>query len=126
MNGTRNSKIFSSPPPPGTLGTGQRSNMIKSQLIITESISNIFKPNFVCLLTNERYKTYQTGFPFGPLGHAQGFGTLGAWGEKLNFLNMIMWIIKLKGMNSSPGYTEKFYPTIKLVILGWGQRVNYH
>ena len=39
---------------------------------------------------------------------------------------MAMWHIKLKGMNSSPGYTEKFYSTIKLVTLGWGQRVNYH
>ena len=26
------------------------------------SISKIFIPNFVCVLTNERYKTYQTGF----------------------------------------------------------------
>ena len=46
--------------------------------------------------------------------------------QKFNFLNMVMWHIKLKGMNSSPGYTENFYPTIKLVTLGWGQRVNYH
>ena len=29
-----------------------------------------FKPNFVCLLTNERYKTYQMRFSFGNLGHA--------------------------------------------------------
>ena len=46
--------------------------------------------------------------------------------QKFNFLNMVMWHIKSKGMNSSPGYTEKFYPTIKQVTLGWGQRVNYH
>ena len=26
------------------------------------SISKIFIPDFVCVLTNERYKTYQTGF----------------------------------------------------------------
>ena len=26
------------------------------------SISKIFIPNCVCVLTNERYKTYQTGF----------------------------------------------------------------
>ena len=26
------------------------------------SISKIFIPNFVCVLTNERYKTYQTDF----------------------------------------------------------------
>ena len=42
-------------------------------------------------------------------------------GQKFNFLNMVMWHIKLKGMNGSPGYTEKFYPTIKLVTLGWGK-----
>ena len=37
----------------------------------------------MCLLTNERYKTYQTGFSFGRLGHAPGVGlggTVGRWG----------------------------------------------
>ena len=34
-----------------------------------------FMPNFVCVLTNERYKTYQTGFLFCRLG-----GTLVCWG----------------------------------------------
>ena len=48
-------------------------------------------------------------------------GVLG--GQKFNFLNMVMWHIKLKGMSSRPGYTEKFYPTIKLVTFGWGQRL---
>ena len=48
------------PPPPGALGRGQK---VKYHLIsITKSISKIFIPNFVCVLTNERYKTYQTGF----------------------------------------------------------------
>ena len=55
----------------------------------------------------------------------KGFGLGCAGGQKLNFLNMAMWHIKLKGMNSSPAYTEMFYLTIKLVTLGWGQRVNY-
>ena len=35
------------------------------------------------LLTNERYKTYQMGFSFGHLGHAQGWDLgvpWGAWG----------------------------------------------
>ena len=51
----------------------------------------IFKPNFVCLLTNERYKTYQTGFSFPCLGHAPGVGlgdTVGGWGSK-NFFSQI-------------------------------------
>ena len=56
----------------------------------------------------------------------KGLGLGGAGGQNLNFLNMVMWHIKLKGMNSSLRYTEKFYPAIKLVTLGWGLRVNYH
>ena len=46
---------------------------VKDHLIlVTMSISKIFIPNFVCVLTNERYKTYQMGFLFCRLGHAQG------------------------------------------------------
>ena len=81
MNGTCNSTIFGSPPPPGALGRGQRSNIIK--ISITKSISKIFRPNSVCLLTNERYKTSQMGFSFDCLGHAAGLGlggTVGGWG----------------------------------------------
>ena len=73
-------------PPPGALGRGQK---VKYHLIsITKSISKIFIPNFVCVLTNERYKTYQTGFSFCPLGHAPGVGLWGAGdaqGVKKNF-----------------------------------------
>ena len=55
------------------------------------SMSKIFIPNFVCVLTNERYKTYQTGFLFFCLGHAPGVGlrdTGGAQGVKHFFSNM--------------------------------------
>ena len=38
--------------------------------------------NFVYLLTNERYITYQTGFLFGHLGHAQGWDLGVRWGVK--------------------------------------------
>ena len=63
-------------PPPGAMGRGQK---VKYHLIsITKSISKIFIPNFVCALTNERYKTYQMGFSFCPLGHAPGVGLRGA------------------------------------------------
>ena len=44
--------------------------------------------NFVCVLTNERYKTNQTGFLFCCLGHAPGvglWGTGGAQGVKFFF-----------------------------------------
>ena len=34
----------------------------------------------MCLLTHERYKTYQTGFSFGRLGHAPGVGIGGTVG----------------------------------------------
>ena len=43
------------------------------------SISKIFIPNFVCALTNKRYKTYRMGFLFLHLGHAPGLG-LGSGG----------------------------------------------
>ena len=52
-----------------------------------------FIPNFVCVLTNERYKIYQTGFLFGRLGLAPGvefWGTRGAQGVKHFFSNMVM------------------------------------
>ena len=42
----------------------------------------------MCLPTNERYKTYQTGFSFGHLGHAPGVGlggTVGVVGSKKLF-----------------------------------------
>ena len=59
MNGACNVKLFFGPPP-GALGRGQK---VKCHLIsITKSISKIFIPNFVGVLTNERYKTYQKGF----------------------------------------------------------------
>ena len=53
MNGVCNvTKKFG--PPVGALGRGQK---VKYHLIsITKSISKIFIPNFVCVLTNERYK----------------------------------------------------------------------
>ena len=60
-------------PPPGALGRGQK---VKYHLIsITKSISKIFIPNFVCVLTNERYKNKSDGFfLFCCLGHALGVG----------------------------------------------------
>ena len=72
MNGACNSNFFLSPGP----GEGQK---VKYHLI---SISKIFIPNFVCVLTNERYTTYQTGFSFRRLGHAPGVGLRGAGGAK--------------------------------------------
>ena len=81
MNGARNVKKFLAPPP-GALGRGQK---VKYRLIsISKSISKIFIPNFVCVLTNERYKTYQTGFLFCRLGHALRVELGGTKGPKSN------------------------------------------
>ena len=77
-------------PPPGALGRGQK---VKYHLIsITKSISKIFIPNFVFVLTNERYTTYQMGFIFCCLGHAPGVGLWGAGGaEGVNFFFFQTW-----------------------------------
>ena len=74
----RATAIFGTPPP-GTLGRGHK---VKYHLIsiITKSLLKSFVPNFVCVLTNERFKTYQTVFSFCRLGHALGGGTLGRLG----------------------------------------------
>ena len=69
------------------------------------SISKICIPNFVYVLTNERYKTYQIGFSFCHIGIAPGwdFGALGVprvGGGAIFFSNMVMWHIKSMGMTS--------------------------
>ena len=72
--------------PLGLPGRGQKVKYHKNS--ITRSISKIFKSNFVCLLGNERYKTYQKRSLFGRLGHAPGVGLGGAgggWGVKFFF-----------------------------------------
>ena len=73
-------------PAPGALGRGQK---VKYHLIsITKSISKIFIPNFVFVLTNERYKIYQTGFNSVAWVMPQGwdFGALGVpRGSKIFF-----------------------------------------
>ena len=93
MNGACNSKKILALPP-GALGRGQK---VKYHLIsITKSISKIFIPNFVFVLTNERYNTYHTGFKFCSLGHAPGVGLWGAGvtrcrgGQTFFFTNIVM------------------------------------
>ena len=70
---------FLGPHPLGPWGGAKRSNIIKSEL--QSQFQKIFKPNFVYLLKNERYITYQTGFSFGPLVHAQGWDLVYCGGE---------------------------------------------
>ena len=101
MNGACNSKKNFWAPPPGALGRGQK---VKYHLIsITKSIFKIFIPNFVCVLTNERYKTYQVGFYSVTWVMPQGWDlrALGVpRGSKKFFSNMVMWHIKSTGMTS--------------------------
>ena len=61
----------------GALGRGQK--VIHHQISINFNYKVIFMPNFVCLLTNVRHKTYQMGFLFGRLGHAPGAGLGVPW-----------------------------------------------
>ena len=75
MNGACNIKLVFGPAP---WGPGEGSKGQYHLISITKSISKIFIPNFVCVLTNERYKIYQTGFLFCHLGHALGVGLGGA------------------------------------------------
>ena len=81
--------------------TGDLGERSKGQILL---ILEIFIPNFVCVLTNERYNTNQTGFSFCRLGHAPGgdFRALGVprGSKKLFFQNMVMWHIKSTGMTS--------------------------
>ena len=80
-------------PPPRARGKGPKgqisTNIIKFQL---QSQFQRFLTQTLCLLTNERYKTYQTGFSFGLLGHVSGVGlgaTVGGWGVKKMFFSEI-------------------------------------
>ena len=62
---------FSLSSPPGALGRGQK---VKYHLIsIIKSILSIFKPNFVCLFTNERYKKYHTAVSISGVGGSKIF-----------------------------------------------------
>ena len=81
MNGTYNGTFFLGPVTWG-LGEGPKGQIYL--ISITKSISKIFILNFACLLTNERYKTYKTGFSYGPLGHAcPRVWDLGVLGSKI-------------------------------------------
>ena len=84
------------------------------------SSSKIFIPNFVCVLTNERYKTYQMGFYSIAWVMAQGwdFGALGCPGGSILFSNMVMWHIKSTGMTSRTECKQHVHPRVKIGDLG--------
>ena len=88
-------------PPPGALGRGQRSNIIKSQL---PSQFQIFLNQTLCVFSQKKdIKHIRWDFHWVPWVMSKGLELGGAGGQKFIFLNMVMWHdIKLKGMNSSP------------------------
>ena len=81
MNGARNINFFFCPAPWGP-GEGSKSFNFNYNV-------NFKDFYFVCVLTNERYKTYQTGFSLCSLSHASGVVLWGAEGalvvKKSNF-----------------------------------------
>ena len=90
-------------PLPGVLGRRQK---VKYQLI-SKSISKILYQN-LCVFTNQRYKTYQTGFSFCHLGG----GTLGYPGgqKKIFFSNMVMCILNQRGWRAEQNASKYFIP----------------
>ena len=80
MNGVCNVTFFGPAPWGPTEGPkGQISLNFNYKVNFKDFLTKLSK--FVCLFINERYKTYQTGFSFGRLGHAPGVGLGGTVGE---------------------------------------------
>ena len=73
----------------------------------------------MCLLTHERYKTYQTGFSFGRLGHAPGVGlggTVGGWGCQNFFFSKFIQIWCVSYLHELNMHLSPFF----LVLTPWG------
>ena len=84
----------------------------------------------MCVLTNERYKTYQTSFSLCSLGHApgMGFGALGVprWSKKVIFKHGHVAYQIDEDDKQNRIVQVNFHPRVKLVTLGRGQKVKYH
>ena len=79
MNWARNSTLFR--PSPWGPGEGPKGQI--SLNVNNKDDFKYFKPNFVSLLTNEIYETYQTALLFRRLGHAPGVGLGGYRGVEV-------------------------------------------
>ena len=76
---------FWGPRPLGPWGGAKRSNIIKSEL---QSHFQRILNQTLCIFSQLKYITYQTGFLFRRLGHAKGWDLgvpLGVWGPKKKF-----------------------------------------
>ena len=86
MNGTCKQHNFLGPPPPGALGRGQRSNIIKPQLL---SRFQIFLNQTLCVFSQMKDIRYiRQGFHRVPWVIPKGLGLGGAGGQKFNFRNI--------------------------------------
>ena len=73
----------------------------------------------MCLLTHERYKTYQTGFSFGRLGHAPGVGLggyRGGLGMSIFFFSKFIQIWCVSDLHEWHMHRRHFF----LVPTPWG------
>ena len=81
----------------------------------------------MCLFTNERYKSYQTGFSFGRLGHAPGVGlggTVGGWGRGSIFFSVFNQSWCLSYLHERHMQQHSFLGPPSPGALGRGQRSN--
>ena len=124
MNGACNGKKLLATPP-SALGRGQK---VKYLISITKSISKTFIPNFVCVLTNERYKTYQMRFSFCCLGHAPGVGLWGAGGAQVVklFFKHCHVAYQIDGDDEQNRMQVKFLTLGQTGYLGVRSKVKYH
>ena len=78
----------------------------------------------MCLLRNKRYKTYQTGFSFGRLGHALGVGLGGTVGVQWskNFFSEIQPDLVCELLTSMAHATAQFFGSLPPGALGRGEK----
>ena len=81
----------------------------------------------MCVLTNERYRTYQTGFSFSSLGHALGVGLWGAGGAQgVFFFKHGHVVYQIDGHDRQNRMQVKFSSLGQTGDLGVSSKVKYH
>ena len=94
---------------PAPWGLWKESKVKYHYISITKSIS-FFLNQTLCVFSQMKdIKHIRRDFHWAPCVMPKGLGLGGTGVKNLIFLtNMVMWHIKLKGTNSSPGYTKYF------------------
>ena len=106
MNGTCNGTIVLGPHLLGPWGGTKRSNIIKSQL--QSQFQRFLNKNLRVFSQMKDIKHIRQDFHSVTYPRVWDLGLLE--GQKLNFLNMVIWHIILKGMCSRRGYTVLLLP----------------